>query len=415
VSDTARHLRKLRTGQPTDLTEAVIDAIRHYQVVKDPDPIRAALAVAATSVLEGEPVWLQLVGGPSSGKSEAISMLRTTVDGRIGEITPAGLLSWQGRGAKRKPGGALARMGDGPKLLTISDFSTLLADSDRGRRSQLFSMLRTLYDGFVYRDIDGGRLSWEGRATIVSGVTPQIDAFSAHTNALGPRWIYCRVPELDPAARIKAAELAREVAGRKERLRADAQATAHAAIDAARRDIGDVSTSDVDGSKIRDAAIVATLIRSDVPRETYGSRREISGEVTREEPFRMVTQLALLHHGLLALGVNAVVARRIVIRCAMDSAPHTRRRCLDALRSGERYSTNQVAVAVDADRRPVRFALEELQLLGLVKSERRGKQTNADDEDDDPGADRRARDWWLDGDEAAIAASLLEEVSRSVG
>ena len=79
-----------------DLTVLVIDAVKRYQALEDTDVIRVTLAVAVTSESDDEPLWLQIVGGPSSGKSEAIAMLREIADGRIGEVTVAGLLGWSG-------------------------------------------------------------------------------------------------------------------------------------------------------------------------------------------------------------------------------------------------------------------------------------------------------------------------------
>ena len=404
-----------RRAVPTgDLTLPVIDAICAYQALADKDPIRATLAVAVTSVLDGEPQWLQLVGSPSSGKSEAISMLRDVVDGRIGEITVAGLLGWSG-GAKGKPTGLLSRIGDGHRLITISDFSTVLADSDRGRRAQLFSFLRTLYDGHAYRENNSAPkpLEWNGRLTVVSAVTPQIDAFSAHADALGPRWLYVRVPELGAAQRKSAARLAREHAARKEQLREHARSAAHDTVEQARERIGDVEINDVDGGWIEDAAIVATLVRSDVPRDGYGAR-EISGEVTREEPPRMTIMLAILMRGLLALGLPNRTARRIVLRCALDSTPLTRRHALTVLSTGETLNTTEVAHALGTDRKVARFALEELERLGLVKGVRRAKFLDEQLDDEDPKAKRQTRDWTLCGDEGELAARLVGEVRRNV-
>ena len=398
-----------------DLTLPVIDAICAYQAVADKDPIRATLAVAVTSVLDGEPLWLQLVGSPSSGKSEAISMLRDVVDGRIGEITVAGLLGWSGGSKSGRPTGLLSRIGDGHRLITISDFSTVLADSDRGRRAQLFSFLRTLYDGHAYRENNSAPqpLEWNGRITIVSAVTPQIDAFSAHADALGPRWLYVRMPELDQAQRKSAARLAREHTTRKEQLCEHARDVACAAVEQARERVGDVEVNDVDGSWIEDAAIVATLVRSDVPRDGYGTR-EITGEVTREEPPRMTIMLAVLMRGLLALGLANRTARRIVLRCALDSTPLTRRHALTVLSSGDTLNTTQIAHVLDVDRKVARFALEELELLGLVKGVRQAKFRDEQLDDEDQRARRQTREWTLCGEDGELASRLIEEVRRSV-
>jgi hypothetical protein len=259
-----------------DATQEVIAAIRAYQSMTDATPLRVTLAVAATSVLDDEPLWLQLVGAPPSGKSEAISMLASTVDGNIGDVSLPGLLGWSGGSGKHgRPTGLLARIGDGSRLVTITDFSTVVADSDHGRRAALFSLLRVLYDGYVIREIGSAPrpLEWRGRVTIVSGVTPQIDAFSAHADALGPRWLYCRVPDLDRGQRRDAGGHSREHAARKRLLREQAQQAALRAVQYARERLASVEIYDVDGEWIVIAADVATRARSDVPRDGYGSAR----------------------------------------------------------------------------------------------------------------------------------------------
>jgi hypothetical protein len=394
-----------------DLSGAVIDAIRRYQVVEDTDFLRVALAVAATAHLDGEPLWLQIVGSPSSGKSEAISMLRDTVDGRVGEITSAGLLSWAG-GAKGHPVGLLARVGDGKRLATISDFSTILGDADRKTRAQLFSNLRVVYDGYLIREHGSAPrpLVWEGRLTLISAVTPQIDAFSSYADALGPRWLYVRVSEPSRCNRKRASDSARTYAGSKENLRADARAQALRAVTNARNRIGAVEVNDIDGDLLSDAAIVATLIRSDVPRDGY--TRLVTGEVVREEPYRMVTMLVALYRGLKALGLHNIDARRITMRCAIDSAPLTRRRVLDVLRDGEIMSTKAVAQKLCADFRVAKIALEDLELLGVVEGERVGKAPKDEAEEQ---TDRRTREWKLAGDDGKLVARVLEGVSRKVG
>jgi hypothetical protein len=405
------------SAAPADLSLAVIDAVSVYQAMPDTTPLRVALAVAATSDLGDEPLWLQIVGGPSSGKSEAIAMLGQAVDGRIADVSLAGLLGWTG-GKKGRTTGLLSRIGDGNRLITITDFSTVLADSDRGRRAMLFSFLRVLYDGYVIREIGTAPepLEWRGRITIISGVTPQIDAFSAHADALGPRWMYCRVPELDTGGRRRASQLARRHAAGKSDLRDRARALAAAAVEHARGRIAGVEVGEIDGAWIEDAAHVATLIRSDVPRDGYGAR-EINGAVTREEPPRMTIMLTILFRGLVALGIPTRTARRIVVRCALDSTPLVRRQAVTALSTGEVLNTSEIARRMGAERKVARFALEELELLGLVRGVRRAKdEDNAGDEvdDEDPRQRRKARDWTLHKDDGKLAARLVEEVGRSV-
>jgi hypothetical protein len=389
-----------------DLTEPVIDALAKYQHLEDTDHVRVALAVAATSQLDDEPLWLQIVANASSGKSEDIAMLGDVTAGRLVEFTQAGLLGWAGGTSKGHPTGLLSRLGDGSHLVTITDFSTVLADSDRGRRDQLFALLRPLYDGYINRDLGSAPklLEWSGRLTIVSGVTPHIDNFSAHTDALGPRWLYVRVPELSGEGRRKAATLSRQWASRKRQIRAQVRAGATVAVQEGRARAERVEVDNETGEEIIDGAIVCSLGRASVPRDGYG-RREICGEVSREEPPRLAGMLTLLYRGLVGVGVPTAESPRIMLRAAVDSMPLTRRKVLGALADGEVLSTVEVAHRAGCDRKVARFALEELELLGAVG-----------DAAADTEAERAERhEWHLAGEDGKLAGEVLKRVGRNVG
>jgi hypothetical protein len=69
--------------------------------------IRAVLAAGVSKALaDEEPLWLMLVGAPSSGKSEAIHLLDDLADLRVDELTRAGLLSWDSAGRRRSRAGS---------------------------------------------------------------------------------------------------------------------------------------------------------------------------------------------------------------------------------------------------------------------------------------------------------------------
>jgi hypothetical protein len=62
----------------------------------------------------------------------------------------------------------------------------------------------------------------------------------------------------------------------------------------------------------------------------------------------------------------------------------------------------------------VRFALEELELLGAVRSARIGR-TTVDIDDDHPDVrETRTRNWVLDGEDGVLVARVFSGVRRSV-
>ena len=104
-----------------DLTRPVIEAMREYQHIEDAGHVQIVLGTAVTTLLDGDPLWVMVVGGPSSGKTEALRAL----DGlarSVDEVTRAGLLGWIGTPTKGRVGGLLpkigaSRAGDGCGLL----------------------------------------------------------------------------------------------------------------------------------------------------------------------------------------------------------------------------------------------------------------------------------------------------------
>jgi hypothetical protein len=126
----------------------LIAQLRTWLDLPDPGPTIASCAAAATVPLGGEEAaWLLNVAAPSAGKTEAVNLLDNVTDGRLNEITSAGLLGWS-RGKDPQPVGILTRV-PGNALVTFGDLSSLLATSDRGGRDQVFGLLRRAYDGHV--------------------------------------------------------------------------------------------------------------------------------------------------------------------------------------------------------------------------------------------------------------------------
>jgi hypothetical protein len=210
ANDPDRYVQELERRQTPDppsddpvraMFNQLLGLVRTYQDMPDPSHLAVTLAVAATRDVADDPVWVLLVAPPSSGKTEAVRMLDLCADAHLDDVTAAGLLSWKA-GKNPQPTGVLTRVGD-HALVTFGDLSTLLADSDKGRRDLTFGLLRRAYDGHVTRDLGTAPepLTWKGKLTIVGAVTGIIDNYAVHADALGPRWIYYRLPPGPSAAR----------------------------------------------------------------------------------------------------------------------------------------------------------------------------------------------------------------------
>jgi hypothetical protein len=400
-------------GSPAALLADFLDQMKTYVHLADHGHVIFALAVAVSSDLDGEPLWGMLVGPPSGGKSEAVKALDEIADEHVDDITGPALLSWM-PGKNPKPAGILTRI-PSRAFVSISDFSTVLATSDRGGRDTLFALLRRAYDGHVVREVGNSPrpLTWTGRLTLLAAVTPAIDNFSSHTDALGPRWLYCRLPETDSAHKKATVRKRRKIEGLAEK-QAEAQRRASALVRAARRVVGDVELDDEMYDQLEDAAMLTCLGRAAVPRNAYG-RREIDGIPIIEEPARITGQIVSLAKSLLALGVSRGEALALAGKCALDTVPQARLACLKQLAGGEPMTVSEVRRRTGLNRHVARRALEDMEVLDLTACPRHEK----DEESEEVGFPASVP-WHL-GEERALVARVLaaqaatEQASDSEG
>jgi hypothetical protein len=113
-----------------------------------PAALYATLGTVAANRLEGDPVWLLLVGAPSSGKSE-ILQATGSLEGvhPTASLTEAGLLSGSPKREKAKhaTGGLLRKVGD-HGIVLAKDFGSVLS-LHHDARAQVLAALREVYDG----------------------------------------------------------------------------------------------------------------------------------------------------------------------------------------------------------------------------------------------------------------------------
>lgn len=381
----------------------LIDVLGSYQHLDDTGHVWFALAVAVSGEAEVEPflsdpLWGMLVGPSSSGKTETARALGN-IAGYLDDVTAAALLSFT-KGKNPKQTGVLERIGE-RGTVTIGDFSTVLAQSNRGAKDQLFSLLRRAYDGSVHRDVGNmkAQLRWRGRLTILACCTPIIDDYTSHADSLGPRWLYYRLKPrsiegmraMAKAARIPASE-----------GRAQAADLAEQLVNRAAGRAGTVTIPDWAADAITELAIAACYGRAAVPRSSYG-KREITAEATHEETARLTKQLRQLVHALLALGATAEQAIDLARRCALDSMPQTRRRALELFASGVDLTASEVARELGCDRRVARFALEELAAAGVLE----WPESYTTEDDSDEGSRWAPRTWRLEGSRRSLFTRIL--------
>lgn len=349
----------------------VITTFRRWLYLPDPAPLLAVLAAIAAHRYPGDPVWLLLVGPPGSGKSEILQSTRQLRDVHpAATLTEAALLSGTPKKdtASDARGGLLRTIGQSG-IIMAKDFGSVLS-MNRDTRGQLLAALRELYDGEWVRHVgvDGGRtLSWSGKLSMIAGCTPAIDNHHAVMAAMGERFLMCR---LDAAEDEKQAGRALDHFGKEAEMRAELQAT-----------ISDMFAVELppplpleqeDRDFLINLASLVVRCRSAVERDTYN--REIVSIPDPEAPARLVTVLARLFGGLLAIGCDLTTARAVMQRVGLDSMPALRRTVLDALADEEEgRSTPVIAERIGYPTNTLRRTLEDLTAHGVTERQSQGK------------------------------------------
>jgi len=336
--------------------------------------LRATLAAYAANMhLTGDPVWLGLVSGSSTGKTETAMALR-----RLPHVVVASTLSGEAAllsgtpakdRAKGATGGLLGRVGD-RGMLVLKDFTSIIS-MQRDRRGQILSAFREVFDGAWYRDIggEGGiRLEWHGKLGMLMASTTAYDRAYAVIAELGDRFVLVRLADDGPQDGMRAAL---DGAGLEDKAR-DELADAVAGLLGHGPEHQALEATGSDKDRLAALADFVTQARSPVARDYRG---EIELVLDREGPYRFGKQLYALWRAAGLLGLDSGQAWEIVARVARDSLPKLRWRVLAALiKGGGELSTNQVAQAVWHPKQSTKRTLEDLVAHRVVARRTVGKE-----------------------------------------
>lgn len=350
----------------------------------DLDVIDAACAAAAVEHLDGDPLWLLVVGGPGSAKTETIQALAGAGGLVISTIASEGALisaSPKKSRAKDATGGLLMKIGDSG-VLVIKDVTTILS-ADRNLRGTVLAALREVYDGRWIRNVgtDGGAtLTWEGRIIVVGAVTTAWDAAHAVVAAMGDRFVLIRINSNN--GRMKAGMQAMRNTGSEVEMRGEMAAVVGALIENVNTD--DVEISDDERERLLRAANIVTMARTPVERDYQGN---VTYAHAPEAATRFGKQLIQLVRGGMAVGMAREAALKLAIRCARDSIPPMRLEVLLDVIKHPYATPNEVRKRISRPWTSTKRELEGLHILGVL---------DCDEETEEPeDTDAKPRTTWL--------------------
>jgi hypothetical protein len=356
---------------PCCTIDQALEVFNHWLILQDVTPVYAVLGAVAANLLPGDPVWLGLIGPPSSAKTEILnstSKLPNVV--QAATLTPAGLLSGTPKkqhtpGAK---GGLLRQIGEFGYVV-LKDFGSILSMRPDAK-AEVLAALREVYDGAWTRHLgsDGGRtLSWSGKIGLLFGATGVIDSHYGVIGAMGDRFLLSRLAPTGAGQFGRALEHTGINAQRMRNELAEAVAKLFAGRRPEPRPIAAEEVRKID----RIISLVVRL-RGAIERDRHS--REIEAIYGAEGTARIGLALERLLAGLDTIGVSREIALKVVEAVAMDSVPPLRRQAYEYLDREcdlqgvhQAVTTSDLAQALGLPTNTVRRALEDLAAYGMVR------------------------------------------------
>lgn len=360
-------------ARPNSLIHTLASRIQDYIYFPVPDPLYVVLGTVAANMMKGSPVWVVLIGAPSSGRTILLETLanlpRIHIVGAI--KSPSALLSGTGNKDKSKgaTGGLLRQMG-ARGMMVMKDFTSMLSMA-REPLGEAIGALRETFDGRYSRPLgtDGGKvLEWQGRIGFLAACTPALDRHSALIGDLGERWIYYRYDPTDGYGETIKSLGIKDPEGMMEELRA-LVTTFIEALELTWHDGGTERRELTRGEKDRLYAMSSLVCaaRSTVPRDQW-NHNEVSDVAVKEAPPRIAGELGQLYLGLEKIGIEEQERWRIVGKIALDSVRQIRILIIQMLRISKIPVHPKVFVgALQCGRKTVDTMLEDLVIHGIVR------------------------------------------------
>ena len=329
--------------------------------LEDSNVIDVALATIVANKAEGDPVWLLLVGAPSTGKSE---ILRALFDCEgihpLGGFTANTFAS----GFEKANVGLLETL-PGEITLVVKDFGTLLTMRHEDK-ALILQQLREIYDGEYKKEYGNGKVvHWKGRMGLLGAVTTAIENYHSVIGELGNRYILYRC-EPDGTHREDIATLALNDEGAEPRMRKEiAEAFKQAVGNTPQAKL--VTIPDDIKQKLAHLADLISRLRSPVSRNPYDKTVNYQPDI--EGPARLAKAFAKLGKGLSAIRGRLEMTSEeyeVINRVAMDTVSKRRITIVHYLLDKDWRRTKDIASDLTMPQTTATLELEDLSMIGVL-------------------------------------------------
>ena len=332
--------------------------------LEDTNVIDIALATIVANKAEGDPVWLLLVGAPSTGKSEILRALFGCEGVHpLGGFTANTFAS----GFEKVKVGLLETLPSEITLI-VKDFGTLLSMRHEDK-ALILQQLREIYDGEYKKEYGNGKVvHWKGRMGLLGAVTTNIENYHSVIGELGNRYIFYRC-EPNATHRQDIATLALNDEGAESQMRTEIATAFKKVLDNTLQAKLVTIPNEIKQGLARLADLTSRL-RSPVSRNPYDKTVNYQPDI--EGPARLAKAFAKLGKGLSALRGRLVMTSgeyEVIKRVAMDTVSKRRITIVHYLADKDWRRTKEIASDLAMPQTTTTLELEDLSMIGVLDRE----------------------------------------------
>ena len=337
---------------------------RKYLYFKDTEHIDIIFGTVFANRLDARPVWVYIVGPPSSSKTEIIRTLSESSEiYSLSRLTPKALISGVKTKDKKKMS-LLSRL-DG-KVLTIKDFTAMLS-MRYNDLMEVVGQLRDAYDGSSAVAFGTGDVRFKSKFGLIACVTGAIDKHTRLVADLGERFVTYRMPAIsrwEESQRCLKAMSIKSVKKKEEEL-------SKAALKVLERRPKPATLSEFKRLKILNLAQVVASARCTITRDQFTKEPELP---SIELAIRLTEQLSNLAIGIAMAREKRRVTEdelKLTMQVGVHSLTAKRMMLIEALLTywPDPASINEIVgkLSFGFSESIVRRWLEDMLLLGLVE------------------------------------------------
>ena len=339
-----------------------LDKVKYWLHIEDPSTIWTMAAAKISHKLQGDPVWIMIIGPSSDGKSEMLRMFTQPGELTVDDLTSHTFVS----GYTSKKTDHLPQFAEklANRIWYIYDLSIMLS-KPADERSVILSQLRMIYDGKLEKNF-GNKLSLNiatPNNTLICGSTPAIDSTILEDQLLGTRFLTWRTHTGDRF------NIMRKIDDNEDNFFAMRPALKIIVENLMENiTILDYKMNELENQNIQLLANQTTLLRTSVSLDRNKELRDIAYP---EAPGRLYRQMKKLYKSYRILGLTEEEAlnciRKMCIDCILPTRLQILRWLVENNHNGGKHTTTEVSVACQMGKGATKGHLSSLMGIGVVQ------------------------------------------------